>query len=258
MYYVDSFMNYLPNRYKNTTGRVMISYDLNFAKFWPKVGPWLGRHRLAAMVENGNTGNWAARIRARILLPLKGSSPDIFNLQNRVVFRYYLDPAKGITTGGFDASQKYPLVFAGDPLPAADASGVTPGLVAISAALRQTPVANADLGDTKLFLERPSRCDYRSAAGQSGDLSWPAADFLPYIDARGIYPDARKFDARDYFPSSRDERTGHTYTHGLVFHAFPWLSLSYNSPTTCCLTPRSATFRAISCRTRKVRVRTTA
>lgn len=54
------------------------------------------------------------------------------------------------------------------------------------------------------------------------------ADYTPWRDARAIFPDPVGFDTRRYFPQSRQEGAGKTFTRGAVFHAFSWLSLTFN------------------------------
>ncbi len=243
-YYVDSFVNHLPNRLINTTKRLMLSYDLDFSRLWSEHGAWLGRHRLAALVEDGDTGNWGSQNPSQNLTPLPGSSRDIFNLQNRVIFRYYLDPARGVTSAGSDVSGKYPLVFAGTPLPAADPSGVTPGLTAIfGGTAAATRLKTQMFASQSHFWRDRLIATYGYRQDRQVIYRGQQADFAPWTDGRGIYPDPRNFDARKYFPGSRDEQTGHTYTRGLVFHAFKWLSLSYNKSNN--LQP-SSTARSIS------------
>jgi hypothetical protein len=229
MLYADSFANVLPNTVSSATHRAMLSYDLDGARLWPARAAWLGRHRLAAFVEDGKTLTWGSQNPSQNLTPLPGSPAAIPNLNNRVLFRYYLDPARGVTTAGFDATQRYPIVYAGDALPPRDPSGVTPGLVAIA-------------GGTAVH----TRLITRAIATQSsfwrgrlvGTFGWredaqtvyrgTLTDFNPYRDARGIYPNPRHFEAKRHFPLSRQEGSGQTYTRGLVFHALPWLSLTYN------------------------------
>ena len=229
MLYADSFSNVLPNTFESTTTRLMMSYDLAFAKLWPKRGPWLGKHRIAGFLEDGVSRTWSSQNPSQNVTPLPGSSPSILDLTNRILFRYYLDPAKGVTSAGFDATRKYPVIFGNDPLPSPKPSGVTPALVAIfgGTAVHTHLITRAFASQSSFWngrivgtfgLREDTQIIYRATL----------TDFDPYRDARGIYPNPKLFDAKRNFPLSRTQGSGETYTRGVVFHAWPWLSLYYN------------------------------
>lgn len=229
MFYVDSFANVLPNRYENTTKRLMLSYDLDFQKLWPKHGAWFGRHRIAAMIEDGTSDTWGGQNPSHNLTPLPGSSPNIFNLQNRVIFRSYIDPGRGVFSAGTNLLDKYPLIFAGTQLPAANPSGVTPGFAAIfGGTAAKTELTTRMIASQSSFWKDRIVVTYGLRQDEVVNYRGQQADFAPYADARGLYPDARLFDAKRDFPNSRDEQSGHTFTRGIVFHALPWVSLTFN------------------------------
>ena len=229
MLYADSFANVLPNKFIGTTERIMLSYDFDFAKFWPRVGPWLGKHRIAAFVEKGISETWGSQNPSQNVTPLPTASPSILDLTNRIIFRYYLDPAKGVTSAGFHAPNRYPIIFANDPLPSRDPSGVTPGLVAIFGGT----AAESQL-TTRAFASQSSfwqdRLVFTFGLRKDTQITYRGTqtDFDPYRDSRGIYPNPRFFDAPRHFPRSRLQVEGQTYTRGLVVHALPWLSLYCN------------------------------
>ncbi len=229
MLYVDSFANILPNKFVGTNERLMLSYDLDFAKYWPRAGTWLGRHRVAAFAENGVSHTWGSQNPSTNVTPLPGANAAISDLTNRVIFRYYLDPARGATTAGFNAAERYPLIFANDPLPARNASGVTPAQVAVfggttaqSRLMTRAFATQSSFWRERLVLTFGLREDtqitYRGTQN----------DFNPWRDNRGIYPNPRLFGAKRYFPGSRLEVTGQTHTRGAVLHALPWVSLFAN------------------------------
>lgn len=229
MLYVDSFANILPNKFVGTNERLMLSYDLDFAKYWPRAGVLLGRHRLAAFAENGISDSWGSQNPSTNVTPLPGANAAIGDLTNRVIFRYYLDPARGATTAGFNAAERYPVLFANDPLPARDASGVTPAQVAVfGGTSAQTRLITRAVATQSSFwrerlvltfgLREDTQITYRGTQN----------DFNPWRDSRGIYPNPRLFGAKRYFPGSRLEVTGRTHTRGAVLHALPWLSFFAN------------------------------
>lgn len=228
-YYVDAVLGVLPNRLAKSTGRLMLSYEIDATRAGWKPLRLLGQHRLAAMGETVVTGNWGSNHQSVNLTPLPGDPASIMDLVNRLVFRHYLDPSRGVVGVGVDGL-RYPLFFAGDPLPARSPSGVTVGMVpaiggtAITTELRTQMVATQsrfwhDRLVVTAGFRRDRQVTYRGTQN----------DFAPWIDARGFFPNPRDFDARVWFPGSRQDVSGSTYTRGLVFHAWPWLSFSYNT-----------------------------
>ncbi len=231
LYYVDSNMNILPNRYKNTTGRLMLAYELDAARWNSRLGPWLGRHRLAGLLEDSETGVWGSQNPSQNLTPLPGDPASLANVNsNRVLFRYYLDPARGVTSAGINGAARYPLMFAGSPLPPAHPSGVTPGLAAIfGGTAADTRIITQMIATQSHFWRDRLAVTFGLRRDRQITHRGQQADFAPWADARGLYPNPRDFDARRHFPASRIDEAGRTYTRGLVFHALPWLSLSYNA-----------------------------
>lgn len=227
--YVDSQMNMLPNRNVGDTRRLTLSYDFDFAQFAPRRIAWLGKHRLAAFWEDNSTGTWSSQNPSQNTTPLPGANASILDLTNRIRFRYYLDPARGVTSAGVDGPSRYPILFGGEPLPAASLSGATPALAAIfGGTAAHTHVITRALATQSSFwrdrivatvgFREDTQIIYR------GTLT----DFDPWRDARGLYPNPKLFEARRHFPRSRTQAAGRTFTRGLVFHALPWLSLTYN------------------------------
>ncbi|MBI5693249.1 MAG: hypothetical protein HZC55_24490 [Verrucomicrobia bacterium] len=229
MLYVDSFANVLPNKFVGATERLMLSYELDFARYWPRAGRWLGRHRVAAFGERGISDNWGSQNPSQNLTPLPTANASILDLTNRILFRYYLDPARGATTAGFNAAERYPVVFGGDPLPARNASGVTPGLVAIfGGTSAQTRLWTRAFASQSTFWQERLVITFGMREDTQVTYRGTQTDFNPWRDSRGIYPNPRFFGAKRYFPGSRLQVEGQTHTRGAVLHALPWLSLFAN------------------------------
>lgn len=229
MIYVDSFANVLPNKFIGTTERLMLSYELDFAKYWPRAGRWLGRHRVAAFGERGVSDTWGSQNPSQNLTPLPTANPSILDLTNRVLFRYYLDPARGATTAGLNTAERYPIIFAGDPLPARHPSGVTPGLVAIfGGTSAQTRLWTRAFASQSTFWRDRLVITFGLREDTQVTYRGTQTDFNPWRDSRGIYPNPRLFGAQRYFPGSRLQVEGQTHTRGAVLHALPWLSLFAN------------------------------
>ena len=228
MLYVDSNTNVLPNKNIITNGRLMLSYDLDFAKYWPRAGVWLGRHRAAAFTEDGVTNTWGSQNPAYNGTPLPGAQPGLLDATNRVNFRYYLDPAKGATTAGFNTVSRYPLVFSGSPIPARDPSGVTPILAAVSAASQETRVITRAFATQSKFWKDRLVVTYGIRKDTQINYQGSSTDFNPWKDGSGIFPNPRNFGAKEYFAKSRTQGDGQTHTRGVVLHALPWLSLFAN------------------------------
>ncbi len=228
MYYIDSTSNVLPNKNINTTERLMLSYDLDFAKYWPRAGVWLGRHRMAAFTENVVTDTWGSQNPGYNATPLPIAQPGVMDGTNRVLFRYYLDPAKGATTAGFNTVSRYPLVFAGSPFPTRNPSGVTPILAAVSAASQETRVITRAFATQSKFWKDRLVVTYGVRKDVQINYQGSSTDFNPWKDSNGIFPNPRNFGAKEYFAKSRTQGEGQTHTRGVVLHALPWLSLFAN------------------------------
>ena len=229
MLYVDSFSNVLPNKLSSTTQRLMLSYDLDIARWWSRGGRWLGRHRIAVFGEDGISDTWGSQNPSQNLTPLPGVTPSVIDVANRVIFRYYLDPAQGKATAGVNIPDFYPIVFANDPLPARNPAGVTPGLVAIfGGTSTQTRLITRAFATQSAFWDNRIVVTFGLREDRQTIYRGTQTDFDPWRDARGIYPNPRHFDAERYFARSRQDAIGETYTRGVVFHALSWLSLFAN------------------------------
>ena len=229
MLYVDSFANILPNKFVGETERIMLSYELDFARYWPRAGKWLGRHRVAAFAENSVSDTWGSQNPSTNLTPIPGASAAIGDLTNRVIFRYYLDPAKGATTAGFNAAERYPVIFSNDPLPARSASGVTPAQVAVfGGTSAQSRLGTRAFALQSSFLRERLVVTFGLREDTQVTYRGTLTDFDPWRDSRGIYPNPRLFGAKRYFPLSRLQVAGKTHTRGAVLHALPWLSFFAN------------------------------
>lgn len=227
--YAESYSTVIPAPSESLSRRLMTSYELDFSR---QKSPWLkhlGRHRAAAFLENAETKGWSSNLATINVTPAAPFPAAITNNGNRVNFRYYLDPSAGIVSAGRDNTVAFPLIYANTPLPARDPSGVTIAYVnqnggtASSTFLgTQAAALQSSFWNSRLILTNGWREDTQRV--------WRAspADFAPWQDARGVFPDPALFDIRRHFPLSRRESGGKTYTRGLVFHATRWLSLTYN------------------------------
>ncbi len=229
MLYVDSFANILPSRFVGNTKRLMLSYDLDFARYWPRMGPWLGRHRVAAFGEDGISDTRSSQNPSTNATPLPGASASLADLTNRVIFRGYLDPAHDVNTAGFNAAHRYPLVFANDTLPARHSSGVTPVQMAVfGGTAAQTRVITKAFATQSSFLSDRLVITFGLRKDTQITYRGNQTDFDPWRDSRNIYPDPRYFDAKQNFPKSRLQVEGQTHTRGAVLHVLSWVSLFAN------------------------------
>lgn len=230
--YTESNTNILIQPERTTNLRLMASYELDLTR---RSSNWLrrlGRHRAAVFFEESDRKSHSAQIQVQNTTPLvtTGVAGSILNAANLMRYRYYYDPGAGRVGNPGGPYDTFPIIYAGMPLPAPDPSGVTQAYLAGTAAynssasnLRTNALALQSLfWDGRLVLTHGLRHDSQRA--------WTAflADYAPWADARGIYPNPVGFDIRKIFPGSRREASGRTGTHGAVFHALSWLSLSYN------------------------------
>lgn len=236
--YVESFGTIIPTRSESLTQRATLSYNLDFTRSSRRWARLLGRHQAAAFFESGVNEDWdlgnlrtqnASPLPLNARLGLTGAAAfpgSISNNNNRVWARYYLDPATGATTAGRDLTSVYPTLYAGDPLPAANANGVTPvfahigngGTATHTRLITRALAFQSFLVDRRLVATLGWRSDrqtnYRFGPGTG--------------DANGLFPNPAGFDARRDAPASRRDRQGDTFTRGLTAHVLPWLSLYYN------------------------------
>lgn len=220
-----------PNTAENL--RVMASYNLDFTRRGPKWLRYLGRHQAAIFMEHSDAQGWSSNNNLYNVTPLAttGATAALTNGANLLQYRYYFDPAQGkIGTNAGKAFLTYPVLYANTPIPARDPSGVTPGFVA-----QQGPSVSESIVTTRALAVQSFFWDNRIVVtnGIRHDIQtgWTAApaDFASARDANGVAPRPAGIDLRTFKPSSRLSRGGHTASQGLVFHALPWLSLSYNT-----------------------------
>lgn len=220
-----------PNTAENF--RVMASYNLDLGRRGPKWLRYLGRHQAAVFMEHSDAQGWSSNNNLYNVTPLAttGAAAAITNGANLLQYRYYFDPAQGkIGTNAGKAFLTYPVLYANTPIPLRDPSGVTPGFVA-----QQGPSVSESIVTTRALAVQSFFWDNRIVVtnGIRHDIQtgWTAApaDFASARDANGIAPRPAGIDLRTFKPSSRLSRGGHTASHGIVYHALPWLSLSYNT-----------------------------
>ncbi len=220
-----------PNEAENL--RVMASYNLDFTRRPSAWLRYLGRHQAAVFLEHSDSQGWSSNNNLYNVTPLAttGAAAALLNGANLLQNRYYFDPAKGkVGTNAGQAFLNYPVLYAGTPIPARDPGGVTPGFVAQqgpsvseSIVLTRALALQSFLWGGRLVVTNGIRHDI-----QTGWTAAPA-DFASARDANGIAPRPGRIDLRTFKPGSRLSRGGHTASHGVVFHALPWVSFSYNT-----------------------------
>jgi hypothetical protein len=220
-----------PNEAENL--RVMASYNLDFTRRPSAWLRYLGRHQAAVFLEHSDSQGWSSNNNLYNVTPLatSGAPAALLNGANLLQNRYYFDPAKGkVGTNAGQAFLNYPVLYAGTPIPARDPGGVTPGFVAQqgpsvseSIVLTRALALQSFLWGGRLVVTNGIRHDI-----QTGWTAAPA-DFASARDANGIAPRPGRIDLRTFKPGSRLSRGGHTASHGVVFHALPWVSFSYNT-----------------------------
>lgn len=216
-----------------TNFRVMASYEFDFARHTP--GRWrkLGRHQFAAFVEESDQTGWSSNNGMFNTTPLAttGAAAAISNGNNAIQYRYYFEPAKNkVGTSIGRHIEAIPVLYANDPLPPRNPSGITPAFMA-----QQGPTMTEAVVRTRAFALQSffwkDRVVLTNGFRTDNQTSWLAVpnDFVARRDANGIAPRPSGFNVRQLMPDSRAERGGHTYSRGVVFHALSWLSLSYNT-----------------------------
>ncbi|MEY4813352.1 MAG: hypothetical protein RLZZ162_425 [Verrucomicrobiota bacterium] len=210
--------------------RVMASYEFDFARDRSNWLRHLGRHRSAFFVEGSNRKTYNSGLGSFNITPLAttGAAANITNAANQIWYRYYYDPATGKAGNVGGQFADLPVVWANTPLPTRHPSGVTPAYVTTSG-----PSANESSLATSAFVLQSTfwkdRLVLTNGWRRDNQRAWRAVAANFPANERGIWPDPTGYDLREYVPNSRRERGGHTYTRGAVFHALPWLSLTYNS-----------------------------
>lgn len=222
-----------PNEAKNY--RVMASYNLDFTRRQSGWARHLGRHQAAIFAERTESGGWSSNNGLFNSTPLAttGAAANINNGNNAIRFRYYFEPAQGkIGTNAGKGLTGIPVLYANDPLPTRDPSGITPAFFSF-----QGPTISASDVDTRAIATQSffwkDRIVITNGLRQDDQTSWLAVpnDFVSLRDSNGVAPRPSGIDVREFKNQSRAERGGKTYSRGIVFHAFPWMSLSYNTST---------------------------
>ena len=222
-----------PNEATNV--RVMASYEFDFSRRAAN-SKWLrhfGRHQAAVFVEESNTSGWSSNNGLFNTTPLvpTGATAAITNAQNQIQYRYYYEPARNkVGTSIGRHIEAIPVLYANDPLPARHASGVTPAFMS-----QQGPTMTESIVKTRALALQSffwkDRIVVTNGLRTDDQTSWLAVpnDFAAQRDANGTAPRPSGIDVRKFQARSRAERGGSTYSRGLVVHALPWLSLSYNT-----------------------------
>ena len=220
-----------PNAAENL--RVMASYQLNFARQSQGWLRHLGRHQAAFFTENTERHDWASNNGLFNATPFvtSGAAANPSNAANAVQFRYYFEPEAGkVGTQAGRGIEAFPVIYARDPLPTRDPSGVTPAFFSQQGpTVSRTIVRTYALALQSFFWK--DRIVVTNGWREDTHRGWTAYpnDFVSLRDANGTNPRPDGYDARTFRPDSRTERGGKTNSRGVVFHALPWLSLSYNT-----------------------------
>ncbi|WP_414664762.1 hypothetical protein [Horticoccus sp. 23ND18S-11] len=220
-----------PNEATNL--RAMASYEFDFARHTKGWLRQLGRHQAAVFVEQSNQQGWSSNNGLFNTTPLvtTGAAAAITNAANGIQYRYYYDPARNkVGTSVGRHIEAIPVLYANDPLPARNPTGITPAFLAQQGpTMTESVVKTSALALQSFFWK--DRVVVTNGLRQDDLTSWLAVpnDFVALRDANGTAPRPSGIDVRKFMPGSRAERGGSTYSRGLVFHAFPWVSLSYNT-----------------------------
>ena len=220
-----------PNEAENY--RVMASYNLDFTR---RKSGWirhLGRHQAAVFMEDSTQAGWSSNNGLFNSTPLAttGAAALINNGNNAIRFRYYFEPNKGkIGTTAGEGLTSIPVLYANDPLPAKDPSGITPAFFSFQGPTMSESVIRTYAIATQSFFWK-DRIVITNGLRQDDQSSWLAVpnDFITLRDANGVNPRPSGINLREFKANSKTERGGNTYSRGVVVHAFPWMSLSYNT-----------------------------
>lgn len=221
-----------PNAARNY--RAMASYEFDSGR---RLGGWLrhlGRHSAAVFVEQDTTTGWSSNNGMFNTTPLAstGAAATITNGVNSIQYRYYYDPAANkVGTSVGRHIEQIPVLYAGDPLPARNPTGITPAFLS-----QQGPTNTEAIVKTRAFALQSffwkDRLVVTNGLRTDDQTSWLSVpnDFVNLRDpVTNAAPKPTSINLRKFAAASRAERGGHTYSRGLVFHALPWLSLSYNT-----------------------------
>lgn len=212
--------------------RVMASYQFYFSRYSQSWLRHLGRHQAAFFTENTEQHGWSSNNGMFNATPLAttGAAANPTNGANAIQFRYYYEPEKGrIGTQAGRGLESFPVLYANDPRPQRDPSGITPAFFSQQGpTVSRTIVRTYALALQSFFWK--DRIVVTSGLREDTHRGWTAYpnDFVGLRDSIGVNPRPDAYDARTFRPDSRTERSGRTDSRGVVFHALPWLSLSYN------------------------------
>ena len=229
--YTQSQSTLIVNPNESDARRVMASYEYDFGTRQSKWLKYLGRHRAAVFFEQLDQSSASSNNGLSNATPLAttGAAAALLNGANGIQGRYYYEPAKK-AVGNTGNQFKYPVIFAGDPLPPRDPSGVTPAYISSQGpSLSSSTIKTRALATQSYFWG--GRVSVTHGVRRDDQESWRGVpnDFLAQRDANGVFPDPTKYDVRTFLPDSLRARGGSTYTRGLVYHVLPWASLTYNT-----------------------------
>jgi len=211
----------------------MASYNFDFTRRPAGWLRYLGRHQAAVFVEHSDTQGWSSNNNLYNVTPFAttGAAAALTNGANLLQYRYYFDPARGkVGTSAGQTLLNYPVLYANTPIPPRDPSGVTPGYIA-----QQGPSVSESIVTTRALAVQSflwsGRLVFTNGLRHDIQTGWTATpqDFATARDSNGIAPRGSGLNLRTFKPTSRLSRGGHTASHGAVFHALPWVSLSFNT-----------------------------
>ncbi|MEO6245060.1 MAG: hypothetical protein ABIQ12_06460, partial [Opitutaceae bacterium] len=221
---------------KNENLRLTASYTLDFTRAKTNWLRYLGRHQAALFAERADTNGWSSNNALRNVTPLAatGAAAAVSNGANTMAFRYYFEPEKGaIGTAAGKSYLNFPVLYAGSTLPPGAGTGaITPGFIAQQGLnMSSSNVKTYALATQSFFWK--DRIVVTHGIRKDENTSWrgTVSDFASLRDAAGFAPSGDGIDVRKFLPGARRERTGRTFSRGLVFHALPWMSFSYNTST---------------------------
>lgn len=193
---------------KRDVGRLQAVYSFNFDKISPTMGKWFGRHSVFGLYENKREWVATERLQTVNTTPLPGFSSNLSAAENRVYHRSYLDFENGIYS--FSAYD-YRTALDKDGLHI-EALPVLAQTTAMTKNESETFALQSYFWDDRIVTMFGFRSDESETYAGS-----------PVRDSRGVFPLARTVPteltvANKFNPTSK----------GIVFHALPWISLSYN------------------------------
>ena len=231
------------SHYDDQTFRASAAYQFDFREHlkggW---GRFLGHHNIAAVREQVQSQlirdlAGIRNISSQALLGITPQASPVFGTQvtaiaNSPALIHYIDPARSSSWGTPDYSEKFPnrFIFAGDPLPAPDPSGFTPGMV-VQSSTRSLTITNSQnlVIQNYLWNDRiVPTFGWRRDAVSARNL--PSAT-VTYNGLTGYAANAGLVDIYNGDALHRVAYSavdGQTRTQGVVFYPVPWIGLSYN------------------------------